>query len=186
MRVVGRISGFTAKPRNLQPDYDIGEWDCMVSTSTLEVGFDHSELIATAQFKAPPNPASFQQRKGRGGRGTEDIPLTLMVLGNSPGDLFAFKHEQRYFSPTEEDLKIQFDPKNQFIRNQHALSAIYDFMGWQGLTEQSPKMHKNCDLHSALGFLGQQHNREALNEWMCELYTSDGLEREDCIRLVTE
>ena len=99
-----------------------------------------------------PNPASFQQRKGRGGRGTQDIPLTLMVLGNSPGDLFAFKHEQRYFKPTEQDLKIQFDAKNQFIRNQHALSAIYDFMGWQGITEQSPEIHKKCDLHSTLGF----------------------------------
>ncbi|MDA7618221.1 DEAD/DEAH box helicase [Verrucomicrobia bacterium] len=186
MRVVGRTSGFTAKPRGLQPDYDIGDWDCMVATSTLEVGFDHSELIATAQFKAPPNPASFQQRKGRGGRGIADIPLTLMVLGNSPGDLFAFKHEQRYFSPTEEDLKIQFDAKNQFIRNQHALSAIYDFLGWHGITEQSEGIHKNCDLHSALGKLGQQHYREALNNWMAELYaTNDDLKPEDCMKLVT-
>lgn len=185
MRIVGRISGYTKKSPFFPGD-DLSQWDCMVATSTLEVGFDHSELIATAQFKAPPNPASFQQRKGRGGRGTEDIPLTLMVLGNSPGDLFAFKHEQRYFSPTEQDLKIQFDAKNQFIRNQHALSAIYDFMGWQGITEQSPLIHKKCELRSALDFLSQQHNREELNEWMCELYTSDGLERKDCINLVTD
>ena len=56
MRIVGRISKFTESPQNLPRD----QWDCMIATSTLEVGFDHSELIATAQFKAPPNPASFQ------------------------------------------------------------------------------------------------------------------------------
>lgn len=185
MRIVGRISGFTRRSPNF-PDNDISQWDCMVATSTLEVGFDHPELIATAQFKAPPSPASFQQRKGRGGRGTDDTPLTLMVLGNSPGDLFAFKHEKRYFSPTEEDLKIQFDAKNQFIRNQHALSAIFDFMGWQGLTEMSEGIHKTCDLNSVLDFLNQPRHRGTLDNWMAALYSGDGLSREDCKRLVSQ
>ncbi len=185
MRIVGRISGSTRRSPNF-PDNDISQWDCMVATSTLEVGFDHPELIATAQFKAPPSPASFQQRKGRGGRGTEDFPLTLMVLGNSPGDLFAFKNEQRYFSPTEEDLKILFDAKNQFIRNQHALSAIFDFMGWQGLTEMSESIHKICDLNSAIGLLNQPRHRDTLDNWMTALYSGDGLSREDCKKLVSQ
>lgn len=184
MQVVARISGFTRAPRNFPRGQNLDQWDCMVATSTLEVGFDHSELIATAQFKAPPNPASFQQRKGRGGRGMEDIPLTLMVLGNSPGDLFAFKHEQRYFEPTSEDLKIQFDAKNQFIRNQHVLSAVYDFLGWQGITELSPEIYERCHVRSALAHLYEY--REDLNNWITDLYSNDGLTRGECIKLVTQ
>lgn len=183
MRVVGRISGFTNAP-NPEVRQDLDQWDCMIATSTLEVGFDHSELIATAQFKAPPNPASFQQRKGRGGRGVEDIPLTLMVLGNSPGDLFAFKNEQRYFDPTSEHLKIQFDARNQFVRNQHTLSAVYDFMSFQGITQSSPDIHKWCDLKSAKQYLNDY--REDLNNWMIDLYSGDGLTREECIHLVSQ
>jgi hypothetical protein len=181
MQIVGRISGFTRQPQNFTRDQNLDQWDCMISTSTLEVGFDHSELIATAQFKAPPNPASFQQRKGRGGRGIDDIPLTLMVLGNSPGDLFAFKHEQRYFEPTQDDLKIQFDAKNKFIRNQHVLSAIYDFMSWQGITQALPNIYNKCDIHLALRDLKKY--REDLNNWIIDLYSNDGLNREECINL---
>jgi hypothetical protein len=179
--VLGRISGFTQRPQNFPRGQSLDHWDCMVATSTLEVGFDHSELIATAQFKAPPNPASFQQRKGRGGRDIEDIPLTLMVLGNSPGDLFAFKHEQRYFEPTQDDLKIQFDAKNQFIRNQHVLSAIYDFMGWRGITKLSSSIHDKCDIYSALGHLDRY--RGDLINWIFDLYSGDGLSRVECIKL---
>lgn len=184
MQVVGRISGYTRAPRNFPRAQSLDQWDCMIATSTLEVGFDHSELIATAQFKAPPNPASFQQRKGRGGRGVEDIPLTLMVLGNSPGDLFAFKHEQRYFDPRSEDLNIQFDAKNQFIRNQHVMSSCYDFMNWKGVIEASPDIYNNCEIHTALGYLTT--HREELNNWITDLYINDGLTREDCSKLVSQ
>ncbi|MCP4611715.1 MAG: DEAD/DEAH box helicase [Planctomycetes bacterium] len=184
MRVVGRISGFTRVPQNFPRDQNHDQWDCMVATSTLEVGFDHSELIATAQFKAPPNPASFQQRKGRGGRGIEDIPLTLMVLGNSPGDLFAFKHEQRYFEPTSNDLKIHFDAQNQFIRNQHAMSAVYDFLSWSNIIIFSDEIYKKCDIQTALGYLND--NREDFNNWMVDLYSSDGLSRNECIRIADQ
>jgi len=180
MQVVSKISGFTKSPQKLPRD----QWDCMIATSTLEVGFDHSELIATAQFKAPTNPASFQQRKGRGGRGVEDIPLTLMVLGNSPGDLFAFKHEQRYFEPTPEDLKIQFDANNKFIRNQHVLSAIYDFMSWRGITQTWSDIYDKCNIRLALGNL--EEYREDLNNWIIDLYGSDGMSREEGIKLVSQ
>lgn len=184
MAITGRMSRFTKTAPNFPREQSIDKWDCMVATSTLEVGFDHSELIATAQFKAPPNPASFQQRKGRGGRSVEDIPITLMILGNSPGDLFAFKHEQRYFEPSAEDLKIQFDDKNKFIRNQHALSAVYDFMGWQGITKASPGIYRECDIRSALDSL-KKYRRE-LNNWMIDLYGGDGLNRDECSRLADQ
>jgi|TARA_B100000315_G_C14592669_1_gene596789 hypothetical protein len=184
MQVVSKISGFTKSPQNFPRDQQLDQWDCMIATSTLEVGFDHSELIATAQFKAPTNPASFQQRKGRGGRGVEDIPLTLMVLGNSPGDLFAFKHEQRYFEPTPEDLKIQFDAKNKFIRNQHVLSAIYDFMSWRGITQTWSDIYDKCNIRLALDNL--ERYREDLNNWIIDLYGSDGMSREEGIKLVSQ
>jgi hypothetical protein len=184
MHVVGRISGFTKSPPNFPTGQSLDQWDCMISTSTLEVGFDHSELIATAQFKAPPNPASFQQRKGRGGRSIEDIPLTLMVLGNSPGDLFAFRNEKRYFEPSSEDLSIHFDAYNQFIRNQHAFSAVFDFLSWKGITQSTTNIHKQCDIHSVLEHI--EKNRIDFNNWMIDLYAGDGLSRNECLDLVTE
>src|SRR5204863_3871303 len=69
---------------------DKDAWRLLVTTSALEVGFDHRELIATWQYHAPPSVVGFLQRKGRGGRDLGDYPVTMMVLGTSPADVFAF------------------------------------------------------------------------------------------------
>ena len=44
------------------------EWDMMITTSALEVGFDHPSIIGTFQYMAPMNIPGFIQRIGRGGR----------------------------------------------------------------------------------------------------------------------
>jgi hypothetical protein len=122
----GRSWGF---PRlGFHPGQDDENWRLLVTTSALEVGFDHSELIATWQYHAPPSVAGFLQRKGRGGRGSADRPLTMMVLGQSDADIFAFQHHDRYVIVDDQrDLVCWVDPGNPSLRRQHVVAAIFDF-----------------------------------------------------------
>ena len=107
---------------------DDDNWRLLVTTSALEVGFDHPELIATWQYHAPPSVAGFLQRKGRGGRGIADRPLTMMSLGMSDSDVFAFQHHDRYVNVDDQrDLVCWVDPENPSIRRQHVVAAIFDF-----------------------------------------------------------
>jgi hypothetical protein len=187
MKVLANSSGQRIDP-NIKTSSSLEEWDCLISTSTLEVGFDHPELIATAQFKAPPDPASFQQRKGRGGRAVADTPISLVVLGNSPGDLFAFRNEKRFFDPSDKDLEIRVDSYNPYVRKQHILSAIFDYFSWCRITKSSPDIYKKCDIPTLLQRIDDPHlsiQRELL-QWLIEMYNSDGLTENDCRRHLGE
>ncbi|MFX0195355.1 MAG: DEAD/DEAH box helicase [Candidatus Hodarchaeota archaeon] len=187
MRILANSSGQRFSP-NLKEKSSHEDWDCLVTTSTLEVGFDHPELIATAQFKAPPDPASFQQRKGRGGRAPEDTPITLVVLGNSPGDLFAFRNEKRFFDPSDKDLEIRVDSRNPYVRRQHILSAILDYFSWGGITKNSPDIYKKCDIPTLLQRIDdpELNIRNDLLKWLVEMYKTDGLSANDCRRFLAE
>ncbi len=59
---------------------EMGQSDLVFSTSSLEVGFDDPDMILVYQHYAPGNLASFAQRKGRGGRGSDDRPVTGCTL----------------------------------------------------------------------------------------------------------
>ncbi|TKX51949.1 hypothetical protein EXE42_17475, partial [Halorubrum sp. SP3] len=102
------------------------EWDMMVTTSALEVGFDHPSIIGTFQYRAPMNIPGFVQRKGRGGRDPGDQPISVVVLGTFPEDSFYFHHEELLSNPSDEYLKISLDEDNEFVRTQHVVSAIFD------------------------------------------------------------
>ncbi|MGB3929685.1 MAG: DEAD/DEAH box helicase, partial [Sphingobium sp.] len=54
--------------------------DILFATSSLEVGFDDPDMTMVFQHYAPQNLASFIQRKGRGGRGIDDRPMTGVTL----------------------------------------------------------------------------------------------------------
>jgi hypothetical protein len=106
---------------------DRDTWRLLVTTSALEVGFDHRELIATWQYHAPPSVVGFLQRKGRGGRDLGDYPITMMVLGTSAADVFAFQHHGRYVVRSDRELTCWVDPDNPSMRTQHMVAAIFDF-----------------------------------------------------------
>jgi hypothetical protein len=172
------------RPAPSNAGVSLDDWDCLITTSTLEVGFDHPQLIASVQYKAPPNPASFQQRKGRSGRSRDDTPMSLVVLGNSPGDLFSFRHDDRYFKPTSSHLAILVDPHNPHVRTQHAISAVYDYLSWRDITRNSPDIHKRCDISTALQYLDQPDRREDLFRWFASIHEGDNLSEEECRVLV--
>jgi hypothetical protein len=107
------------------PDDD---WDLMVTTSALEVGFDHPGIIGTFQYRAPMNIPGFVQRKGRGGREPDDQPISVVVLGSRPEDAFYFHHENLLSDPDERYLRINLDEQNEFVRTEHMVSAIFDYL----------------------------------------------------------
>jgi len=102
-------------------------WRLLVTTSALEVGFDNPELIATWQYHAPPSVAAFVQRKGRGGRGVRDYPLTMVVLGTGARDVFCFQDHLRLVDIEAQDIMTYVDERNPSVRDQHVVSAVFDF-----------------------------------------------------------
>lgn len=59
---------------------EIQRSDLVFSTASLEVGYDDPDMALVYQHYAPSNLASFVQRKGRGGRGNDDRPVTGITL----------------------------------------------------------------------------------------------------------
>jgi hypothetical protein len=108
-----------------QADHD--NWRLLVSTSALEVGFDHPELIATWQYHAPPSVSSFVQRKGRGGRGVTDFPITMVVLGKSFSDVFCFQDHLKLVNVNDSDIASILDETNPSVREQHLFCALLDY-----------------------------------------------------------
>ncbi|MFC7095898.1 DEAD/DEAH box helicase [Halobaculum marinum] len=103
------------------------EWDQLISTSALEVGFDHPSIIGTFQYRAPRNVPGFLQRKGRGGRDAEDEPVTVVVLGSTPTDSYYFHHSNYLSDPRDEHLEIPLDEENRFVRAEHMTAAVIDY-----------------------------------------------------------
>jgi hypothetical protein len=99
--------------------------DIVFATSSLEVGYDDPDITLVYQHYAPQNLASFVQRKGRGGRGLEDRPITAITLSiYSPRDSWWFRRPHEMLSPTGFDLPL--NPDNAFVRRGQALSALLD------------------------------------------------------------
>ncbi|WP_044185098.1 DEAD/DEAH box helicase [Hyalangium minutum] len=110
-------------------DIDKDQWRLLITTSALEVGFDHPEIIATWQHHAPPSVASFVQRKGRGGRGLRDYPITMMVLGPNADDTYTFQNHLKFVDSA--DFSNYVDEENPSVRMQHVFSAVLDWCASQ-------------------------------------------------------
>jgi hypothetical protein len=103
----------------------IARSDLVFATSSLEVGFDDSEMILVYQHYAPVNLASFIQRKGRGGRGSDDRPVTGVTLSiYSPRDAWYFRHPDAMLADT--GFEVPLNPENLFVRRGQALAALLD------------------------------------------------------------
>lgn len=125
MRMAIQKSGKRQRPSSSENPGD--EWDQLVATSTLEVGFDNESIIGTFQYRAPMSVPSFLQRKGRGGRDAEDRPVTVVVLGSTSTDSYYFHHSDYLSDPRDEHLEIPLDEKNRYIRSEHMIAAVFDY-----------------------------------------------------------
>ena len=102
--------------------------DIVFATSSLEVGYDDPNITLVYQHYAPQNLASFIQRKGRGGRGSDDRPITGVTLSiYSSRDSWWFRKPHEMIEPSGFDIPL--NPDNHFVRGGQVLAAILDAFG---------------------------------------------------------
>lgn len=158
------------------------DWDELITTSALEVGFDHESIIGTFQYRAPRNVPAFIQRKGRGGRDAKDEPITVVVLGSTPTDSYYFHHATYLSKPREEHLKIPLDENNRFIMREHMTAALIDYFNvTDGIAAQ--RLFRGLDSKGPdIDFLHQQvdDHHQQLQEWLISAFD---VEREEANRV---
>lgn len=99
--------------------------DIVFATSSLEVGYDDPDINLVYQHYAPQSLASFIQRKGRGGRGLDDRPITGVTLSiYSSRDSWWFRKPHEMIEPKNFDIPL--NPDNYFVRRGQVLSALLD------------------------------------------------------------
>jgi hypothetical protein len=103
----------------------IKDSDVIFTTSSLEVGYDDPDISLVYQHYAPRNLASFIQRKGRGGRGADDRPITGVTLSlYNSRDTWWFRKPQDMISPAGFDTPL--NPDNHFVRRGQLLVTVLD------------------------------------------------------------
>lgn len=101
--------------------------DIVFSTSSLEVGFDDPDMSLVYQHYSPINLASFVQRKGRGGRGADDRPVTGVTLSAySPRDTWYFRKPKRMLDAA--NFEIPINMSNYFVRRGQVLAYFLDLI----------------------------------------------------------
>lgn len=153
------------------------DWDQLIATSALEVGFDHPSIIGTFQYRAPMSVPSFLQRKGRGGRDGEDKPVTVVVLGSTSTDSFYFHHSENLSNPRDEHLEVPLDEKNQFVRAEHMTAAIFDYFSVHD-TVDSTRVYRGWNSNYEgpdFDYLVQEltRRRDDLREWLVSAFDAD-------------
>lgn len=116
--------------------------DIVFATSSLEVGYDDPDISLVYQHYAPSNLASFIQRKGRGGRGVDDRPITGVTLSPySSRDSWWFRKPREMISP--HGYETPLNPDNFFVRRGQLVCVVLDSfarstrLGWS-VDVQSP------------------------------------------------
>ncbi|MBY3101165.1 DEAD/DEAH box helicase [Rhizobium laguerreae] len=99
--------------------------DILFATSSLEVGYDDPDITMVYQHYAPSNLASFIQRKGRGGRGSDDRPITGVTLSiYSSRDSWWFRRPRTMLEPKA--LHTPLNPSNYFVRRGQLVATMLD------------------------------------------------------------
>ncbi|MGG3471332.1 protein DpdJ [Neobacillus pocheonensis] len=99
--------------------------EIVVSTASLEVGYNDPDVGAVVQHKAPMDLASFLQRKGRAGRNRVMRPWMVTVLSDYGRDRLVYQSYETLFDPV-------LEKRNLPINNRYVLrmQAVYCLMEW--------------------------------------------------------
>lgn len=130
---VSKASGFSldmddrarvARTSSQDSGYD-HEAEIVVTTASLEVGFNDPEVGAIIQHKAPRGVASYLQRKGRAGRQRTMRPWMVIVLSEFGRDRVAYQEYENLIDP---QVKVQGLPiDNVHILKMQAAQAVIDW-----------------------------------------------------------
>ncbi|MFF4625417.1 protein DpdJ [Nonomuraea jabiensis] len=99
--------------------------DIIVTTSSLEVGFDDPTVGAVLQHKAPRDVASFLQRRGRAGRVQTQRPWTVVVLSDFGRDRTAYQDYETLLAPALPGKRLPMG--NQSVRKMQAAMCVIDW-----------------------------------------------------------
>ncbi|MFF4686307.1 protein DpdJ [Streptomyces sp. NPDC001307] len=101
--------------------------DLVVATASLEVGFNDPDVGLVVQHKAPRDPASFLQRRGRAGRERGTRPLTIVALSDFGRDRLAYQDYVSLFAP-------EVTPRTLPVHNRHIIKiqGAQAFIDWLG------------------------------------------------------
>lgn len=114
------------------------EGEVVVATAALEVGVDDQRIKTIFHFRPPRDVFSFIQRRGRAGRGGDELAYNVITLDTEPSDQFYFYRRKRLLSPGSYELPL--NPQNKIIERMHAV-----------LAEERGRMGKaESDLHSPM------------------------------------
>ncbi|MGW0927597.1 protein DpdJ [Streptomyces sp. NPDC002644] len=99
--------------------------DLVVATASLEVGFNDPNVGLVVQHKAPRDPASFLQRRGRAGRERGTRPLTIVALSDFGRDRLAYQGYEALFAP-------EVTPRTLPVGNRHIIKiqGAQAFVDW--------------------------------------------------------
>lgn len=99
--------------------------DLVFATSSLEVGYDDPDMILVYQHHAPTNLASFIQRKGRGGRDSDDRPVTGVTLSiYSPRDSWYFRRPSHLLDSRA--FEVPLNMTNHFVCRGQMTALLLD------------------------------------------------------------
>lgn len=99
--------------------------DVVVTTSSLEIGFDDPEVGAIVQHKAPRDIAQFLQRRGRAGRTRVQRPWTVAVLSDYGRDRAAYQDYEALLDPELPEKRLPLG--NQSVRKMQAAMCLIDW-----------------------------------------------------------
>ncbi len=157
-------------------DYPAGDdWDQLITTSALEVGFDHESIIGTFQYRAPRNVPGFLQRKGRGGRDAEDEPVTVVVLGSTPTDSYYFHHSNYLSNPRKDHLNIPLDENNRFIRREHMTASLIDYFNVEDKVDAEQLFRGTTTTGPDIDYLENSVDeyKLELHDWLSDTFSVD-------------
>lgn len=101
--------------------------DLIPTSPSLEVGYDDDAIQLVYQHKAPPNAASFIQRRGRAGRRPDDSPVIITLLWPyRRDDAFYFFHPEALYDPAFDDVPLNAGNFN--VQRSHTLLAFFDLL----------------------------------------------------------
>jgi hypothetical protein len=101
--------------------------DLIPTSPSLEVGYDDDAIQLVYQHKAPPNAASFIQRRGRAGRRPDDSPVIITLLWPyRRDDAFYFFHPEALYDPAFDDVPLNAGNFN--VQRSHSLLAFFDLL----------------------------------------------------------
>ena len=125
--------------------------EVVVATASLEVGFDDPSVGAVIQHKAPRDPASFIQRRGRAGRNPTMRPWTVVVLSDFGRDRLAFQSYETLFDPVVPRVALP-------LRNRSILKMQATWWLLDRLSRSGPGTSLADVIQKPWGKLAETHN----------------------------